>query len=69
MRLNRAAIAYDREDQDRLRADLEREDERNRKVGQDIDLATDRITLTAIDGSRWAIVVDVAGALSTEAAS
>ena len=66
MRLNRATPAYDREDQDRLRADLEREDERNRKVGQDIALSSDRIILTALDGSRWAITVSNAGVLDTE---
>ena len=66
MRLNRATEVYDREDQDRLRSDLEREDERNRKAGQDISLSDERLILTAPDGSRWAITVSNAGALGTE---
>lgn len=66
MRLNRATPAYDREDQDRLRSDLEREDERNLKAGQDIALSDERLILTAPDGSRWAITVSNAGVLDTE---
>lgn len=68
MNLGRAPQAYSQGDQDRLRNDIENEDRRNRKVGQDINLARDRITLTSPGGVRWAIVVDDAGTLSTEAA-
>lgn len=49
--------------------ELVREDERNRKVGQDVRLLVgERIILKSPDGSRWAIEVDNAGALSTTAA-
>lgn len=68
MNLGRAPQAYDRGDQDRLRNDIEIEDRRNRKVGQDINLASDRLILTSSGGVRWALVVNDAGTLSTEAA-
>ena len=49
--------------------ELTREDERNRKVGRDVTLLVgERIILKSPDGSRWAITVSNAGALSTTAA-
>lgn len=49
--------------------ELVREDERNRKVGQDVRLLVgERIILKSPDGSRWAIAVDNSGVLSAVAA-
>ena len=52
-----------------LFAELVREDERNRKIGQDIVLAQgERVIVKDSTGAKWAVVVDTSGNLSTVAA-
>ena len=58
MQLPKAPAQYDGADQARLRGMLEREDKKNQKVSGDI-------VLVAIDGSRWKLIVDTSGILST----
>lgn len=65
MSLLRASSNYSKEDQDRLRADLDKMDAKNRKTGQDVEIAgSERLILASPNGSRWSIVVSNAGALS-----
>lgn len=59
---------YDVADQHSLRAAVAGMDRQNRKIGQDIDLRNARLYLYAPNGSRWQVVVDNSGALSTVAA-
>lgn len=61
MQLPKAPDRYDARDQANMRGILEREDKRNVKIGGDV-------VLTATDGSRWKLVVDTSGTLSTVAA-
>lgn len=68
MSLPQATPAYSQADQNRTRAQLDRMDGANRKKGQDIELTTDRLILTSDGGFKFAVVVDDAGNLSTEAA-
>lgn len=68
MSLLRAPNAYSREDQDRLRTDLDKMDAKNRKTGQDVEVAgSERLILSSPNGSRWDIQVSNAGALSAVA--
>lgn len=67
MNLQRAPQTYAKDDQDRLRSDLEREDRDNLKRGRDIELGDGRVIITSPNGSRFALTVDNAGALGTEA--
>lgn len=68
MSLLRAPDGYSREDQDRLRADLDKMDGKNRKTGQDVEIAgSERLILASPNGSRWSVVVSNAGALSAVA--
>lgn len=67
MILQRAPQSYSREDQDRLRTDLEREDQDNLKRGRDIEMGDGRVIITSPNGSRWALTVDNAGVVGTEA--
>ena len=46
---------------------IERADSENIKRGQDYEVGQGRVILTASDGTRWALTVSVAGALSTVA--
>jgi hypothetical protein len=68
MSLTRAPNAYTREDQDRLRTELDKMDAANRKKGQDVEVAgAERLILSSPNGSRWSIRVSNAGALSAVA--
>lgn len=58
MQLPKAPASYDASDQAQMRGILERSDNMNQKTGG-------VIILTAQNGSRWKLVVDTAGALST----
>lgn len=66
MSLQRAPERYSKEDQDRLRLDLDGRDKRARKIGQDVEIAGDeRLILSASDGSRWSVIVDSSGNLAS----
>lgn len=68
MSLLRAPDTYSREDQDRLRTDLDKMDAANRKTGRDVEVAgSERLILSSPNGSRWDIQVSNAGALSAVA--
>jgi len=68
MSLPRAPQTYRSGEENQFRAELGRELARSRKVGQDIELSTDRLILKSPDGTRYALVVANGGTLSTEAA-
>lgn len=44
---------------------LEREDSKNVKKNQNIEMANNQLIITSPDGTRFALVVDNAGVLST----
>lgn len=67
MILQRAPQTYSRDDQDRLRTDLEREDQGNLKRGRDIEMGDGRVIITSPNGSRFALTVSNAGVVGTEA--
>lgn len=68
MSLVRAPDAYSRQDQDRLRTTLDQMDERNRKKGEDVEVAgAERLIKASPNGSRWEIVVANDGTLSAVA--
>lgn len=67
MILQRAPQSYSREDQDRLRTDLERVDQDNVKRGRDIEMGDGRVILTSPNGSRFALTVSNAGVVGTTA--
>ncbi len=66
MNLPPPPAAYDRNDQTAARRELERADGKNQKRGQDIEVGSARLILTAPDGSRWAFTVDNTGMPGTE---
>lgn len=68
MILSRAPKIYDPQDQDRLRTDLEREDQDNLKRGRDIEVGDGRIIGKSANGSRFALVFNNDGTLTTVAA-
>lgn len=65
MSLAKSPPAYSREDQDRLRSELDRRDGRNRKVGRDIELTTDRLIINSPNGTAYALTVADDGTLGT----
>lgn len=66
MSLQRAPERYSREDQDRLRLELDKRDGLTRKIGQDTEIAgEERLILSASDGSRWSVIVDSSGNLAS----
>lgn len=68
MSLAKAPDNYSSSEQNQLRATLERELDRCRRTGQDIELSTERLILKSPDGTRYALTVADDGTLSTEAA-
>ena len=67
MILNRAPAQYSVEDQERLRSDLEREDRDNLTRGLDIEMASGRLIGTSPNGSRFVLVFNDDGTLTTGA--
>lgn len=69
MNLPNAPAKYDPEDQTRTRTAITQEDTNNLKRNADFELAPGaRVLIRSPDGTRWKIVVDNAGLLSTVAA-
>ena len=62
--LPKPAAQYDGENEAQLRAALVREDARNMKVGQDVDVGAAKLILTAPDGSRWTLSVASDGTMT-----
>lgn len=60
--------AYDRINEEQTRRAIEAEDARNHKKGGTLEIGNGKLILKAPDGGRWSVIVDNAGALSTEAA-
>lgn len=68
MKLPFAGDRYDKDHMNRLGAELEREDRRNRKIGTSIELVgAELLILRSPDGSRFKITVSNAGVLSAVA--
>ncbi len=66
-------LQYSQADQAQMRAEIEREDKRNQKKGADIVFSGDatvkapRLIGISPDGTRYRVLVDNAGAISTVA--
>ena len=67
MILTRAPAAYSLQDQDRIRNDLEQADQENLKRGRDIEMGAGKLIGTSANGSRFALVFNNDGTLTTEA--
>lgn len=73
MRVSSAPGNYSRTDENEFRAAVEREDGRNLKRGQSVELSGNSgdggpmLVLKSPDGTRYRLLVDNAGALSTVA--
>ncbi len=67
MNLQQAPDKWDPGYQNRLNAELNREDRRNRKAGADIELTQERLILRSPNGSRFKITVANDGTLSAVA--
>jgi hypothetical protein len=65
MQLPRPSPSYDPQDQARTRSLITEADKQNLKRNADLDLSGQRLILKSPDGSKWQIVVDNAGTLST----
>lgn len=69
MILPKAQFKYDPNNEEQTRQILNTEDRKNIKKGDTVYFDRNEVILSSPDGSRWAIKVDNAGALSTEARS
>jgi hypothetical protein len=66
MKLPTPGPRYDPQRQAQTHRALELEDEKNRKRGQHVELGPDEaLILRSPDGTRWKLLVDNLGALST----
>ena len=60
---------YDRAEQMKVRAQIDRMDAKNRKKGQDVEIAgSERLIITSPNGLRWVVTASNGGALSLVAA-
>ena len=64
MNLSSPDETYSRENEAQTRDAIARADGRNRKLGQDVELAVERLILRSPDGTRWKLNVSNAGVLS-----
>ena len=62
-----APTDYNQSDQNTARTQIQRELDRRHKRGVDLELITDRLILRSPNGSRFALTVSNAGALSAVA--
>lgn len=67
MSLPFAPTGYDQRDQNETRAEVQRELDRRHRRGVDLELSSDRLILRSPNGSRFALAVSNAGALSAVA--
>lgn len=65
MSLASAPAVYSREDQNRVRAELDRRDAQNQKRGRDLEMGPARIILSSPNGTRYALTVANDGTVST----
>lgn len=65
MKLGRPPQSYDPRAMADQAAQIERADQMNYKRDRDLEIGQNRVILTSPNGSRYAIVVDNAGVLST----
>lgn len=67
MNLGKAPAAYSDRDQNDIRSTIVREDKRNRKVGQDVEVGEERFILRSPDGTRWYLTASDLGVLTLTA--
>lgn len=67
MNLGKAPPTYSDRDQNDIRATIVREDKRNRKVGQDVEVGEERFILRSPDGTRWYLTASDLGVLTLTA--
>lgn len=67
--LPKAAPAYDQSNEEEARQALRLADQQNAKKGETLYFDRNEVVISAPDGSRWALKVDNAGAVTTEARS
>lgn len=65
LKLPAPSASYSQQDQAQMRSMIERADARNVKIGDNLDVASAKLILTASDGSRHQVVVAADGTLST----
>ena len=68
MNLGKAPTTYSDRDQNDIRSTIVREDKRNRKVGQDVEVGEERFILRSPDGTRWYLTASDLGVLTLTAA-
>jgi len=69
MNLPKASPQYDANNEQNTRDLLNNQDRKTVKQGDTIYFARNEVIISSPDGNRWAVKVDNAGALSTEARS
>ncbi len=67
MNLGKAPATYSDRDQNDIRSTIVREDKRNRKVGQDVEVGEERFILRSPDGTRWYLTASDLGVLTLTA--
>jgi hypothetical protein len=67
MNLPAPPSGYSQANEAALRRALEQEDRRNRKVGVDVEIGSERLVLKSPDGTRFSVTVSNAGILSATA--
>lgn len=67
MKLPPATERYDRAREDTVQRELQREDARNRKKGEHIELVTEFLILKSPNGARWKLTVGNTGMLTAVA--
>lgn len=67
MNLGKAPAAYSDRDQNDIRSTIVREDKRNRKVRQDVEVGEERFILRSPDGTRWYLTASDLGVLTLTA--
>ena len=64
MQLPPPSPLYDPQNEGQARATLQREDARNRKKGEDVEMGTSMLILTSPNGTRYTLAVSNAGVLT-----
>lgn len=65
----KASASYEQGNEEEMRQALRLADQQNAKKGETLYFDRNEVVVSAPDGSRWALKVDNAGVVSTEARS
>lgn len=64
MQLPSPSPQYDAGNEAQTRDAIRREDGRNQKIGQDVEIGSAKLVLTSPDGTRWSITIGNTGTIS-----